>query len=156
MLALPTVDLEAIALALSDQTDYEHRWLIDPGTGEIAYWTSDGGLDGENPVDLDDVDLTPIDPLPSWVWYRDMADFVDGISDEKAQNRLGRAIDGRGAFRRFKDELYDRHPDLVAVWHSFRDARAESRAVGWLLDEGLIPENVATEYLEAHPEPELP
>ena len=32
MLDLAKVDLDEIAMALSDQTDYEHRWLIHPGT----------------------------------------------------------------------------------------------------------------------------
>ena len=34
MLDLGRFDLEEIAAALADQTDYEHRWLIDPRTGE--------------------------------------------------------------------------------------------------------------------------
>lgn len=53
---------------MSDQTDYEHRWLIDPRTGEVAFWTSDTGIDGQNPVDLDELDLMPINLLPSAVW----------------------------------------------------------------------------------------
>jgi hypothetical protein len=80
MLDLDAVDVEEIATALADQTDYEHRWLIDPRTGEVAFWTSDTGIDGENPVELDELDLVRIDPLPSHVWYRDMVDFADGIS----------------------------------------------------------------------------
>ena len=78
MLDLGTLDVDEIAMALSDQTDYEHRWLIDPQTGEIAFWTSDTEIDGENPVDPDALDLMPIDPLPSGVWYADMADFAKG------------------------------------------------------------------------------
>ncbi|WP_193315435.1 hypothetical protein [Nostocoides sp. F2B08] len=62
MLDLDALDVEEIVTALNDQTDYEHRWLIDPRTGEIAFRTSDTGIDGENPVDLDDLDLIPIDP----------------------------------------------------------------------------------------------
>jgi len=69
MLDLGKLDVDEIAMTLSDQTDYEHRWLIDPRTGEIAFWTSDTGIDGENPVDIDELDLMPIDPLPSGVWY---------------------------------------------------------------------------------------
>src|SRR5512133_154354 len=119
MLDLDTLDIEAITTALSDQTDYEHRWLIDPRTGEIAFWTSDLGIDGQNPVDLDEVDLTPIDPLPSRVWYADMADFAERITDEHARRRLARALDGRGAFRRFRNELYDEYPQLVQAWNAF-------------------------------------
>ena len=59
---LDAIDVEEIATALADQTDYEHRWLIDPRTGEVAFWTSDTGIDGENPVELDELDLVLIDP----------------------------------------------------------------------------------------------
>ena len=52
MLELSILDLEEIASALADQTNYEHRWLIDPRTGEIAFWTADTGIDGQTPVDL--------------------------------------------------------------------------------------------------------
>ena len=78
------IDVEEIATALADQTDYEHRWLIDPRTGEVVLWTSDTGIDGEHPVDLDELDLILIDPLPSYVWYQDMVDFAEGISDRAA------------------------------------------------------------------------
>src|SRR5215213_6941930 len=116
MLDLSSLDLEEIAAALQDQTDYEHRWLIDPQTGEVVFWTCDTGIDGRTPVDLDDLDLICIDPLPSYVWYRDMADFADRISDDRAGRRLARAIRGRGAFRRFKDKLHEECPDLLQAW----------------------------------------
>ena len=47
MLDLSRLDLDEIATALADQTDYDHRWLIDPRSGDIAFWTSDTGIDGE-------------------------------------------------------------------------------------------------------------
>ena len=100
MLDLEAIDVEEIATALADQTDYEHRWLIDPRTGEVAFWTSDTGIDGENPVELDELDLVLIDSLPSHVWYQDMVDFADGISDRGAGERLSRSLEGKGAFRR--------------------------------------------------------
>ncbi|MFN2347226.1 MAG: UPF0158 family protein [Dermatophilaceae bacterium] len=156
MLDLNAVDVEEIATALADQTDYEHRWLIDPRTGEIAFWTSDTGIDGENPVEIDELDLVLIDPLPPYVWFEDMVDFADGISDRAAGDALHRALQGKGAFRRFKNELYQRQPDLISSWHAFRDARARVRAVQWLVDEGLIDEEAVREFERAHPDPELP
>ena len=99
MLDLSHLDLEEIASALADQTDDEHHWLINPDTGEIASWTADTGIDGQTPVDLDGLDLIVIGPLPSWIWHQDMADFADGITNERAGRRLARAIQGKGAFR---------------------------------------------------------
>ncbi len=156
MLDLNRVDLDEIATALAEQGDFEHVWLIDPRTGELSLWTSDTGIDGSNAVDLDQLDLVQIDPLPSAVWYADMADFAAGVTDAGAGRRLGRAIRGKGAFRRFKDELYEEYPDLVPVWQAFRDARAKRRAVEWLLDQGLVHEDAARRFVLDHPEPALP
>jgi len=156
VLDLSSIDLEVVANALADQNDYEHHWLINPDTGEIAFWTADTGIDGQTPVDLDELDLVVIDPLPSWVWYQDMADFADGITDEGAGRRLARAIRGKGAFRRFKDELHQGCPDLLPVWYAYRDARAERRAVQWLADNSLIDDDSAVRLLDGHPDPALP
>ena len=156
MLDLDRLDVDEIATALSGQTDFEHIWLIDPRTGELSFWTSDTGIDGSNPVDVDELDLLPIDPLPSAVWYADMADFAEAITDDAAGRRLGRAIRGKGAFRRFKDELFEEYPDLVPVWQAFRDARAKRRAVEWLLEQGLVHDDAAQRFLVEHPDPALP
>ena len=48
MLDLNALDLGDIAVALADQTDYNHRWLIDPRTGQLVFWISDTGIDGEH------------------------------------------------------------------------------------------------------------
>ncbi len=156
MLDLSSLDLGEIATALADQTDYGHRWLINPQTGEIVFWTSDTGIDGQTPVDLDELDLICIDPLPSYIWYRDMADFADQISDERAGRRLARAIQGKGAFRRFKAQLHEEHPQLLPAWYAFRDARACRRAVEWLADNSLVHDDAVTRFLDEHPEPTLP
>jgi Uncharacterised protein family (UPF0158) len=153
---LSSVELDEIATALADQTDYEHCWLIDPQTGQIAFWTAETGIDGQTPVDLDDLDLVAIDPLPSWVWYQDMADFAEAITDGRAGCRLLRAIQGKGAFRRFKDELHAEHPGLLPAWYGFRDARAIRRAVQWLAENSLINDEAADRFLTDHPDPVLP
>jgi len=62
----------------------------------------------------------------------------------------------RAAFRRFKNELYQGHPELISSWHALRDARAQIRAVQWLADEGLIGEDAAKQFVQDHPEPALP
>ncbi|MEV0805023.1 UPF0158 family protein [Micromonospora sp. NPDC050200] len=146
-------DLEEIATALEDQSAYEHRWLIDPATGEVLFWTADGGIDGKTPVDLDDLDVVPIHPVPSYVWHGDMADFADRLSDERAGRRLRRAIDGRGAFRRFRDELHEEYPHLVPVWQGFHQARALRRAIDFLAENSLIAEEAAERARAEHPDP---
>jgi len=46
VLELHLLGLEEISLTLQDQTAYEHCWLIDPHSGQLAVWTEDGGIDG--------------------------------------------------------------------------------------------------------------
>jgi hypothetical protein len=94
------VRLDDIADALQDQETYEHHWTFDPRTGDVGFASRD--LDGED--EEPDAELVIVEPYPSSVWYRDMADFAEGLSDERASRRLLRALDGRGAFRHFKNE----------------------------------------------------
>ena len=157
MLEIERFDLDEIAFALSDQNLYdEHRHLINPENGEIILWTREGGIDGTNPIDLDDLDLPAIRPLPSYICYQDMADFTDLVSDDRASRRLARTINGIGAFRRFKDELNEEYPHLLQAWYDFRDARAARRAVEWLLDESLIGQQAAERFFAEHPDPPVP
>lgn len=161
VLDLDNLDLGDIADALADQFGgYEHLMLIDPQTGETVHWSADTGIDGNTPIDLDELleerELIGIRPLPSWVWYQDMADFADSISDEQAGRRLERAIRGKRAFRRFKDELHEEYPDLLPVWYEFHDARAMRRAVEWLAEQSLIDDAAADRYVASHPGPDLP
>ncbi|GIF20071.1 ketosteroid isomerase-like protein [Actinoplanes tereljensis] len=153
-LDIDRLELEELAEALQDQNGYERRWLIHPVTGELTFWTEDTGIDGNNPIDLDelDPDLILVEPLPSRIWFRDMADFAV----RSGQDRLTRALEGKGAFRRFKDELHQRHPDLVSVWNKFRNVRASRHAVDWLLDNALITEDQAQRYRTEHPDPDVP
>lgn len=151
VLEISALDLDEIVTALQDQDGYEHVWLIDPATGEIKFTSRD--LDPD--LDLDESDLIRIDPLPSKVWYLDMADFADGIPDEPARRRLARAIQGRGAFRRFKDELHDDYPHLLERWHEFSNRRGIRRAVEWLADSSLVDIADADRFLAGHPDIDL-
>jgi hypothetical protein len=155
---LNTFDLGEIAEALQDQNDFEHVSLVNADTGEMVYWTEDTGIDGHTPIDIDDLDeaLVSIRPLPSSDWYRDMADFVDEVSDEVTARRLARAIDGKGAFRRFRAELHEEYPNLLPVWLEFRDVRAKRRAAEWLADNDLISDDEYRRYLDSHPDPHVP
>jgi hypothetical protein len=149
---LERIDLEEIATALQDQKGYEYRWTINVRTGEINF-DGECDFDDEEP---EDSDLIRIIPLPARVWYRDMAYFARHISDQRAGEWLSRAIDGRGAFSRFNNQLHQRFPDLVPSWRALRENRAMCRAVEWLADQGLIDAESLDRFVAEHPEPELP
>ena len=148
MLELSAVDLDAVAEALEDHSDFV-EWFIDPTSGQVYPWTEDTENDdpGRRGALL-------IEPAPSHLGYRDMADFVAGVSDRRASDLLARAIEGRGAFRRFKDTLFE-FPELRQRWFEFHDVRVRRRAIDWLIDAQLIDEKAGRAALDSLVEPEV-
>lgn len=82
-----------------------------------------------------------------------MVDFTDLVSEATTQDLLFRALEGRGAFRRFKDTLFD-FPELRREWFSFHDRRMKRRAVEWLADRELIAEDAEETLAGLDDEPE--
>jgi hypothetical protein len=67
--------------------------------------------------------------------YQDMVSFLDTVEDEDRADRLGIALQGRRAFRRFKDVL-GRWPGELQRWYEFSGERQRGRARAWLADAG--------------------
>jgi len=67
--------------------------------------------------------------------YRDMELFIASVEDPGRAERLAVAIRGRGAFRRFKDELAG-WPGEIERWHAFSEERQRGRARSWLAAVG--------------------
>lgn len=150
MLELAKIDLSDLAEALEDHS-YEHEWYIDRATGEILMM-----FDYVDDVeDLEGRDLVGIATISSDESYQDLVDFSTRVREPQARALLMRAIEGRGAFRRFKDTLFE-FPDLRKDWFAFHDTRMERRAIEWLRDEGLIDADSAAVALAQIAEPELP
>jgi Uncharacterised protein family (UPF0158)/Nucleotidyltransferase domain len=125
---------------------------MDRATGDILL-TRDY-LDDER-EDLEGRDLIAIAPISSDESYQELLDFSTRVRDPRARELLLRAIEGRGAFRRFKDTLFE-FPDLRKDWFAFHDARMERRAIEWLRDEGVIDGSHAEVALAQIPEPVFP
>jgi hypothetical protein len=149
MLPVEQLDLSDLALALEDHSG-DHSWWLDPETGRIEPRFESGLGSGSGPEPR----LVRIEPLPTTVGYRDMEDFVAQVRDPRARDQLERAISGRGAFRRFKDALFE-HPALRRAWFAFHDTRGERRGLEWLVERGLLDRELAQLELELRPEPSL-
>jgi hypothetical protein len=85
-----------------------------------------------------------------------MADFAETLADERAGRGLARAIQGKGAFRCFRDEPREECPGLLPAWYGFRDVQVKRRAVQWLAGNSLINDDAASRFLAGHPDPDLP
>jgi predicted nucleotidyltransferase len=136
MLDLSSVDIDMLVMALEDHS-YDSSWWFDPTTGNVEYCSVD-----DDPEEFESRHLVPVGPEDSREAYQDMVDFTDLVGDAQASDLLFRALQGRGAFRRFKDTLFDLH-ELREEWFSFHDRRMRRRAIEWLADRELIAEDVA-------------
>lgn len=142
MLPLNAIDLEDLSMALEFQTDYVCFWWLDPGTGEIGFWSEVVEDDtDESAEDLEDRGVIRIDPLPSYEGFNDMESFVSSLADPGAAQRLGAALNNRHPFRHFKDAL-GQFPDVREQWFTFHDQIMRRRAIEWLLDAGVVDQAV--------------
>jgi len=123
----------------------EWSFYLDVRTGEVQMVPIDRlGEDDDWPSeeDLDDAlaagHLIPVEPLGSRIEYGWMAEFAETVGDARLRDRLEVALDGRGAFRRFKNVLLD-FPAERERWFAFRDERLHAAAREWLAEQGIEP-----------------
>lgn len=134
------VDLEELAGVLEGDP-VMGGGRIDLQTGEvwpqaaIDYAEEVGEAD---PEDEDDERWLHVYSEGSRAAYRDMELFIGDLDDARIADRLWNSIQGRGAFRRFKDTLA-RQPDLLDRWYGFSDERHRGRARAWLAECGYVP-----------------
>ncbi len=67
--------------------------------------------------------------------YAMLEEFSASVEDDKASRMLQIAINGSGAFRRFKEMVYEL--GLAQDWYAFRDAEYKKLAVDWCRTHGL-------------------
>lgn len=137
------VDLGELEMALTDHDGAE--CFLDTESGEILRISTLMTHDEQAEI-YDQIDEAPseryvsIDPLPSSLEYGDMADFADSVADKSLARLLQVALNGKGAFRRFKDVLLD-FPEERDRWFEFRDTRLHQRILEWLEENDLaLPE----------------
>ena len=79
-----------------------------------------------------------IDPVSSREQYRWMERFIPMVEDAELREGLTQAIDGKGAFRRFKDVLMSYGPERER-WFAFRSERLRVFMEAWLDAHALVP-----------------
>jgi hypothetical protein len=95
-----------------------------------------------------------VEPASSREQYRWMERFVASVSDDALRERLIISIDGKGAFRRFKDVLLA-YPAERERWFSYRADLLHWHIHNWLESNDIAPASEPP-WGEAQPPPELP
>ncbi|TJY72578.1 hypothetical protein E4J89_02610 [Arthrobacter sp. CAU 1506] len=144
MLSLKDIDLDMLTSAM-ENADRDFQCWLDPSTGQIELSGAavDGGLSSEELEERGALPVVRADPRRG---YRDMEDFIATVEDEHVRATLIRALERPRPFRHFKDAVYN-YPDVGRAWSDFHDQRMRHHAITWLLAEGLINQQEATEAL---------
>ena len=131
------VDWEALEDAFENNAPEVHSYLH-LGTGEVLR-VVDGIADPEMHARIAaDTNYLRIDPVSSREQYRWMERFIQMLEDGELRDKLTSAIDGKGAFRRFKDVLMT-HAAERERWFAFRSERLRVFMEAWLSAHALRP-----------------
>lgn len=119
----------------------ESEYYYDTSSEEILL-VFDGMVNGEdNPELIEEIENGFIEdfiPLPGQYdihEYGLMEEFIDTLPEGRKKNILEEAIIGRGAFRRFKDALYDL--GIEKQWYQYHDRAYEKIAREWCEKYGI-------------------
>ena len=131
------IDWEALEDAFENNAPEVHSYLH-LVTGDVLR-VVDGVADPQMHARIAaDPNYLRIDPVSSREQYRWMERFIPMVEDADLQAKLSQAIDGKGAFRRFKDVLMAYGPERER-WFSFRSERLRIFMEAWLSAHALNP-----------------
>jgi hypothetical protein len=124
------VDWEALEDAFENNAPEVHSYLH-LTTGEVLR-VVDGVADPQMHVRIaSDGNYLRVDPVSSREQYRWMERFIPMVENGDLRGKLTQAIDGKGAFRRFKDVLMNHGPERER-WFAFRSERLRTFMEAWL------------------------
>lgn len=133
------VELDDLATLLEGDWGTSPGAWLDLNTGKVY------GADQVDPMMVGDDDAIDVEADPDrWLWldgtgsrdgWEDMAAFAERTRDDGLRSRLQRAIEGKGAFRRFRDLVHEE--ELAEQWYLFSGDRSIGRARDVLAAEGI-------------------
>ncbi len=131
------IDLGMLEAAMED-ADLTHRYFLNLVTGKVVA-LSDYDISDEDERLLEEIDgsddYIAVDRIPSYEAYQWMVDFVDEMvapAAENAAEKLSIALEGKGAFRRFKDTLHRVDEQWLQAWYQWRDKQLKAAVDQWL------------------------
>jgi hypothetical protein len=131
------VDWEALEDAFENNAPEVHSYLH-LQTGEVLRIV-DGVADPQMHARIAaDANYLRIDPVSSREQYRWMERYIPMVDDVELRAKLAVSIDGKGAFRRFKDVLMSFGTERER-WFAFRSERLRIFMEAWLNAHALRP-----------------
>jgi hypothetical protein len=132
------IDMDMLEAAMED-SDLTNRYFLNLVTGKVVFFSEYVGLSNEDEQLLEEIDgsddYVAVERIPSHEAYQWMVDFVDEMvapTDEHVAEKLSIALNGKGAFRRFKDTLHGVDDQWLQAWYQWRDKRLKAAVDEWL------------------------
>ena len=132
------IDMDMLEVAMED-SDLTNRYFLNLVTGQVVFFSEYVGLSNEDEHLLEEIDgsdeYVTVERIPSHEAYQWMVDFVDEMvapTDEHAAGKLSIALNGKGAFRRFKDTLHDVDDQWLQAWYRWRDKQLKAAVDEWV------------------------
>jgi hypothetical protein len=126
------------------ETAFEHNApetnsYLDLETGQVLTIVDSRPEDDDKRLSIrrDPNQFVHLDPASSREQYRWMERFVASVEDPALKERLILAIDGKGAFRRFKDVLLS-YPVERDRWFQYRSNLLHIYINGWLNSKDIV------------------
>ncbi len=133
------VAMDEILDAMTTSEDDPVTFFLDLETGKVEsrFNPEVFGAPGEDEDDFGrrfEEDPERYEEIPKYRGHEEynlMCRFADSVDEEDIRERLDVALQGKGAFRRFRDVVF-RYPDLKAKWFAMRQDAMLKEALGWL------------------------
>ena len=147
--------LDEISMAMNNAS-YEMEWYLDIEGGTVIL-ISEVYLDEEQEKLLEKIEADAngkrykyIEKKPSGEGWQQMENFIHSLDDidETTRRSLFRAIEGRGAFRRFKDIIYEF--GIQDKWYEYHGREERKEVLNWLFSLGLIGEEDISKGMELY------
>ena len=127
------------ALAMGDA----FRSWLDRQTGEVLTVCEFERMEEDDPtreaIEADPARYLELPAETSRDGWAQMAEFVATVRDRGLRERLERSLQGRGAFRRFKDAVQE--AGVAQAWYAFQGLEQGRALARWLRDHDIVPEN---------------
>lgn len=137
---------------------YETEWYLDTREQEVNF-LADPMLTGEpeenkkleRQIEQDEEDrFVPVPPITSREGWKQMEQFIFSLDDldKTTRNLLLNTIQGKGAFGRFKEAIYE--IGIQDKWYAFRGREDRKIVLNWLHSFNLITDDQIEEGLQMY------
>ena len=117
----------------------------DEAIADLADWEEDIAETAEKILSDEKDRFLLISKRESREGYEIMVAFTASVRRKGLREKLSVALNGKGAFRRFRSVLND-HPDVLEQWYKFKEDWMREEAIQWLITNGIEPVQEVSGY----------